>query len=531
MPGEETAPDAPQLSRSHRTLEGHRGHFAGMVVSDPADPAWTAALALAIGRCQPICWIPVAGGINATLPPDEFNTFEDKLEAAADRVGLTWRELGDDLDAVALCLNCPAKVQVDGSSVVALTDLVARLPKDGEKQVPRDQGQRWAWAGQIFGNQPQAAYRAMCSLFLSSRRAWLFDGYPDSGGWQAFDASLAAKRLTEAGFNPTLSDTPQQNDRAWRLRTAWPIEAGFIAVNSKGGADEFNVEPGQLRPGDIPFLTIPSIVYFVHSFSAAVPGERGTVAGRWFERGAYAYLGSTQEPMLQAFVPTPLFCVRVTNSFPWAVAVRPDNTTKAWKLATFGDPLLTLGPPVTRSERPLPLQGAHDLTDLLREAVSQRRYEDAIATLTMLGRDGDAAKLAAALQRDDVKAFTPTVAAVSVLPLYRSKDVQTLLKAFGVMDRELAADPVRRDALWHACYEGLSGSNAEAILNVLRFNLRPDQVGRDAADLARPMASSFSRDAAITLLKEARTRATSDWDRQKVDQALEQFSTRPIPKK
>ena len=136
-----------------------------------------------------------------------------------------------------------------------------------------------------------------------------------------------------------------------------------------------------------------------------------------------------------------------------------------------------------------------------------------------------------ALCRDDPKAFSPAVAAVSVLPLYRAKDVQTLLKAYGVMSREQAADPVRRDALWHGCYEALSGSNSESILNVLRFNLRPDQIGRDAADLARPMASAFSRDAAISLLKDAREHATSDFDRQKIDQALEQFTARPIIKK
>jgi hypothetical protein len=167
----------------------------------------------------------------------------------------------------------------------------------------------------------------------------------------------------------------------------------------------------------------------------------------------------------------------------------------------------------------------------VREAVTARRFDEAIVSLTLLGRDADAAKLAGALSRDDLKAFTPKVAEVSVMPLYRAKDVPTLLKAYATMTREQGADPVRRDALWHACYEGLSGSDALSILNILRFNLRPDQIGRDAADLARPMASAFSRDAAISMLKEARALATSDFDRARIDQALEQFSTRPVIKR
>ena len=48
------------------------------------------------------------------------------------------------------------------------------------------------------------------------------------------------------------------------------------------------------------------------------------------------------------------------------------------------------------------------------------RFEDAIVALTLLGRDGDAAKLGAALAQDEPAAFTAKVAAATLLPALRS---------------------------------------------------------------------------------------------------------------
>jgi hypothetical protein len=372
----------------------------------------------------------------------------------------------------------------------------------------------------VFGNQAQSAYRAMCALFLMSKSAWVFDGYPDTKPWNDFDGTKAGKVLKDAGFDVTVDDSPKNGERAWRSRCEFGVDAGLIAVNSKGMADEFNLDPGQCRPGEVPFLRTPSVVYMVHSWSAAAPNERGTVGGRWLERGAYAYLGSTYEPFLQAFIPTPILTARMAMSYPWGAAIRPDNTVQAWKLATIGDPLITFGPPAPRAETTLPIAETLSVEDQMRQALAAKKFEDAVVALTVLGRDGDAAKLGAALHRDEPKEFTPAVAAAVLMPALRARDAGTVLACYQQFSTEQAADPVRRDALWHACEMSLAGEPSEAMLSVLRVNLRPDQIGEDAARLARPFAQRFGRDAAIGMLEDSRPKATTDYDRHAIDEAI-----------
>lgn len=503
----------------------------GVVVADAADPAWPAALALAAGRCQPIAWVKAPGNVNATMTAAEAESLEVAVQSACERLGVPWRELGDAIDAVTLCVNAPAKVAAADGGVIALTDLLGRLAGEGGSRV---KGARWAWSGQVFGGGARAAYAAMSALFTVPERAWLFDGYRDEKPWSAYDATAAAPPLRQMKLDVTVDDAPSQGERAWRLRSSLGVDAGLITVNTHGGADEFNLEPGRCRPGDIPFLDVPAMVYFVHSYSAAVPGERATVAGRWLERGAYAYLGSVQEPFLHAFVPTPAVAARLAGGFPWGAAVRFDGKTDAWKLATFGDPLATLGRAPPRAGSDLPLAGATDVQEEMRRATTEGRFEEAVSLLTVLGRDKDAARLAAALLRDDPAKFAPAVAAASILPLLRAHDAATLVRAYGMLPADLASDPVRRDALWHACYTLMGSSLDEASLAVLMTNLRPDQVGRDAAELARSVVrlhGAGGRDAAAGMLAEARRASTTDEDRNRVDEAIKSLNLIPVGQK
>lgn len=513
----------------------------GIIATDAADPAWPAALALAAGRCQPIAWVHAEPNINAAMTPEGAESLEGAIETACESSGLPWRGLGDAVDAVTFCLNCPAKIQATREALIATTDLLGRLPEDSNTpkkegvaadtvkptHPSRVHGDRWAWCGQIFGNPSESAYRAMCALFLAPNKAWLFDGYPDTKPWSTYDATAAADPLKKVGWTAIVDDTPRQGEHAWRLRASRPVEAGLITINTKGGADEFNLEPGQCRPGDIPFLSTPAIVYCVHSWSAAVPGERSTVAGRWLERGAYAYFGSTQEPFLQAFVPTPAVTTRLASAFPWAAAVRYDGKAEAWKVATFGDPLITLGPAAARAEAALPLQGAVDLEETLRglqaklkSGAAPEDYVQTIVTLTLLGRDEVAAKLAAAVLRENPHVFTAAVAAASILPLHRAHDKETLVRAYAVLPANLASDGPRRDALWHACYTSMGGTRDEVLLGLLRTNLRLDQIGRDAAELSRALAQVAGRDTAVNLLTDAKGRCTTDYDRARIDEAM-----------
>jgi len=63
-------------------------------------------------------------------------------------------------------------------------------------------------------------------------------------------------------------------------------------------------------------------VHFIHSWSAVTPDDRNTVGGRWLSNGVYAYVGSVDEPYVQAFV-TPHHLQILT---PFLIAARQIGT-------------------------------------------------------------------------------------------------------------------------------------------------------------------------------------------------------------
>ncbi|MCH7962188.1 MAG: hypothetical protein IIC49_07610, partial [Planctomycetes bacterium] len=357
----------------------------GVVIANAQDGAWTAAVALAAGRGQPIIWL---GGldqhVNRSATRSAVEALAMKIERACEQTGYAWREPGDAIDAVSLCLNFPVRYALSGKDEAALTDRIGRI--DGGTQ-------RWAWAGQIFGNESQAAYRAMCGLFLPVRTAWLFDGYKPERPWSEFDMAPAADGLRAGGIETTLFDTPRQGERDWRLAASRPLGADLVLINSSGNRGFFDLRPGRCVPGDAPILERPTIVHMVHSWSAVAPGRAGTVAGRWLQRGAYAYAGSVQEPYLSAFVTNDLLVRRLLAPSPMGAAIRHPGA-ELWKITFLGDPLITFGPPATRVEQTPPLDDAQDMTRRLSRVLRQKRYADAARVLVMLGRDGDAGRLA-----------------------------------------------------------------------------------------------------------------------------------------
>src|SRR5690606_13028436 len=184
---------------------------------------------------------------------------------------------------------------------------------------------------------PEAAYRAMCGLFLPLGSAWLFDGYPAEGVWMQYDQSAAASVLRHLELDVTIDDHPRGTLASWRSRIGLGIDADLIFVNSKGNKARFDLAGGTGRAADVPFLQRPAAVYFIHSWSATEPRARGTIAGRWLSRGAYAYFGSVSEPYLQSFVPPVNVAARLGAGLPLGAAARPDESPP-WKLAMLGDP-------------------------------------------------------------------------------------------------------------------------------------------------------------------------------------------------
>lgn len=514
----------------------------GVVVADPMDRAWPAALALAAGRLQPILWIDAASlgstDPNASLTHEQFGRLHERIRTELKALAIPYAQLGDAIEAITLCTHTPGKVQSSPNDILATTDLLGRTwdPAHAAK------GERFAWAGQIFGTESQAAYRAMCALFLGTTSAWLFNGYPAGEPWNQFDSTAAAKILKDAGFpNVTVEDRPKQSERQWRVTTSSSIDASLIMVNTKGMLDTFELEPGRCTAGDVPTLRVPSIVYFVHSFSAAAPARRDSIAARFLERGAYAYFGSTHEPFLQAFVPTPKAAARLLNGMPLAVALRPDQNSPtekpdapasppAWRLTLLGDPLIVLGPAASLAPDAIqakgpPLKRAAELQPTLALALKDSDFERALITLTLLGRDEDAAKLLTAMLTERPTDATPAVAAAGILPLHRTRRPVEVAQAYAKLDNERAADPILRDALWAALYPTITTLDAPT-LSLLRANIRVDQPGRDAGDIAQAVARAFNRESAVDMLNQAIAKSPTEPDRNEAKSALDRVRGR-----
>lgn len=487
----------------------------GVVVATPTDPAWTAALALSAAHGEPLLWIdpPAFGDVTGYIPLDNAESFRARLDAALMATGLKWNALGDDVDAVTLCFTSPSRVflgEKDKRGYFALTDMVGRSSESSGRT-------RWAWAGQIMGGAPAAAASAMGALFLIPEKAWLLDGYDSSAPWNEFDASSAADLLKKTTLKVIVDDAPSGASLAMlrdrlcgsKETPGFGIDAGLIAVNSSGQAQWFDLKPGQALVGDVPALRVPAMVYMVHSFSAASPTERSTIAGAWFERGAYAYVGSCHEPMLRGFVPTPLVMRRLLEGLPWGVAVRYDDGP-AWKIAVYGDPLITFGPqgPRVAGELPLPGLPPRAMTEELASYLKARELTRALGALALLGRDADAVRLILATAKDQPTALTPEFGLAGIESAFAAGDLDALLTCAEAL-RPMMDDAARlrgegamvvKDMVWQALGRDiLGGTLGERASRVLPYFLRIETLDRDRAEAMRACGPTLGKDAEVII--------------------------------
>lgn len=465
----------------------------GVVVAAKDDPAWVAGLALAAGHGQPILWTTSSRKLDDSMAVGDALALSKSIGEFCTTNGLAWKGLGDTIDAVTIAAAVPATIAGAANGKVSTSDFVGR--HDGGKD-------RWAWSGQIFGQPAPAAYAAMCSLFLQPKAAWLFDSYPTDGEWNNYDLTQAADHLRKSGLTAFVTDHPSGDEANWRRLVASPISADLCFVNTKGNKEFFELFTGKGLLGDVPLLTRPVAVYFVHSFSAQYLGTRDTVAGRWLDRGAYAYCGSCDEPGLSGFLPSPIVAARFASGFPWGAAVRYDNSP-AWKISTLGDPLMTMGPAPKAAEAPTPADfpDAIDLSARVKDVVKTNLAE-AMELLVLLGRDGDAARLLTALTKTPDK-LTPETVLAAGLALARTGRGEDLLAAVTVLKPEQFDKlPELRDAVWLTATPRLKSTKDQQLLAVLRDNVRPEQIARDMTELAEAWKRVFSGQSAAAMLQQ-----------------------------
>lgn len=489
----------------------------GVVVMNEEDPAWTAGLALAAGRAQPIVWSERLGHIGEEMALRDAERFARFVEEACEATGLSWRKTGDKLGSVTIAMRAPVRLN-NGQRIVALTDFVGRHGDD-----PRGE-QRWGWTGHIFGSEARAAYMAMSALFYRPEEAWLFNGYQTSGSpWTEYNLAPAREHLEGMGLR--VADQGRAGShRAWQLSAQRALRAGLVMVNSRGMRDHFELNPGTARPGDIPVLDVPAAVYFIHSWSAVHPGTRGTVAGRWLERGAFCYFGSTDEPFLQSFLPGPAVAQRMRVLVPWGAATRIDRAP-VWKLAVIGDPLWVVGQPQQRERVSPPLEDAVEVRGRMAAAAREGRLEEAVRLLSLMGRDSDVASLVSSALRDNPEKVTARLAESALMPVFRAGRGEDFIELYKKLGPDEANDPARRDVLWHVARPMLEGSEPERVINLLLDHVREDETGTDAAAIARAMGRAGGTGAAIAYLD--RVEARNDRDRRAIEAARRRLQGQP----
>ncbi len=312
----------------------------GVVITSENDPARTAAVALAAARGQPLVFLEGNfGKPNDNLNGTQWKNLQTAVTKAVESTGYFYSQLGDAIDTITIVRQLAVKYQSpqNKDEQLAVTDGLGRHPN----------GERWAAAGWIYGSQVRSIYQAMCAIFLDSETAMLYDSYPKEGNWGKYEMEAAASGLKSIGINVELVQQPDSSLQTWRSLASKPWTFDLILMNSKGYPKSFQVGDGDAPVDDIPKLQFPAAIHMIHSWSAAAPDDTNTVAGRWLENGAYAYIGSVNEPLLSAFMPPKIIVDRLKRGAPFLIAARQLESSP-WKIATIGDPLMSIAKPRPR---------------------------------------------------------------------------------------------------------------------------------------------------------------------------------------
>ncbi|WP_165244879.1 hypothetical protein [Paludisphaera soli] len=365
-PGAETPPPSGAPPR------GIDATPPGVVLSHPDSPSLAAAVALAAGRFQPLSRLEpmteaAKPGERAKVLRFEDVATEDQAVAFARRVesrvasfARSYARLGDEVDFLTLAGDWPYRYRAEGGEGItqgdrALDDLVGRVLGKGEPDLEKLRT-RWAFAGRILGDPPASVARAMGSLFFQPESALFWNTYSGGPVWSDYDVSGAAAttRLIRPAPGAVAARAGATADLAsWRetFRTAGRYD--LLTVNSSGGPGEFSITGGPGLAADVP-LAPPRIAAMIHSFSAADPLDPGTIAGRFLERGTFAYYGSMNEPFLTAFRTPYLLAQLLSVEIPLGAAFRQgpyEAFGHPWRLVYLGDPLYRISP-LSRPFRP-----------------------------------------------------------------------------------------------------------------------------------------------------------------------------------
>lgn len=488
----------------------------GVVFASVNDPARTAAIALAAGRGQRLAWLEGDyGRPNGSMTAERAASLSREIAAALDATGRAWKDLGDEIDAITLCRNLAGRVESpthspQKSDFLAVTDALGRAGDD----------RRRAFVGWIFGDEARGAYAAMASLFLPRTDVTLYNTYPTEGTWSAFDVLDAGVVLSRVGYNVRTERGPGTDEAGWLRFIGRGLDGDVLLMNTKGNAEYFDLHRGRGYPGDVPVLNEPVAVHLVHSWSLRSPESTDTtVGGAWLETGAYALVGSVQEPYLAAFVPPSAMARRLGAGIPFLVAARHWEKPP-WKVNTIGDPLMVCGPARERIDAPstegVDLRAL--LPRLMREAdanPSDEAFARAISLATLTGQDGVAAELYRLAKSKGAAGAATSDAALPAL--FRIGRSEAFVEAFQIAPRP---DELRTNMLWHMLLPRIMVRAEDEALLLLRSSLREPLTHADIERLGPHLRAAFGEGFYQTLLQEELNRTRNDLNRRQLERLL-----------
>lgn len=505
----------------------------GIVATSFTDPAWPAALALAIGRGELLRKLDGDFGVaNDTLGVDAVARIENAVEGMFSGSGLTWETLGDDLDAFTICRELAVRVQVPMPASM-------RMEVSGRGRIPVDplvsltdficrnvDGSRFAICGWIWGDRERSIYMAMCSLFLDRDSVLLVNAYGSTGTWRSYEITDPGGMLETVGFDVRgIREGENATIAAWRLLVMGGVDADVLIFNTSGAESVMNLSKSTTgTTHDIPALSRPLALHMIHSFSLHSPGDKRTIGGRWLSRGVYAYVGSCEEPFLHAFVPPKALVKRIVNFVPFLVASRlgTGEMSKPWRLVTIGDPLMLIEPPPKRHRKRIEIAVPLEPGDVdLRAMVSARLRQEGqpadawvLRDLQLLSQDVLARKL-----WDRSLEHSPTSEQASaILPLlFQQRDASSFLTAY-----RLAGEPEgeAREMLWTLFLPRLKRFRSVSELSTLVRSLRRGLAAEDLRELLPVVESLQGRGQRQQAIARALEQAKGACDRRRLRELL-----------
>ena len=509
----------------------------GIVATSFGDPAWPAALTLAIARGQLLRTFDTEfSDIGASVDTSNTTLLRTKVEKMFKESGWSWGKLGDQLQTFTLCrdfsvrarplLPGSARINLQGVELnspdppIALTDFIGR---DSELN-------RFAVCGWIFGDQVRCIYMAMCSVFIDRSSVALFNAYESRSGAEAYRITPAAQELKRAGFEVT-SQTIERNAslQGWRRLVLGGLDSDVLFMNTSGQSARMELAGGDIgHTSDIPSLHQPLALQLIHSFSLQSPASPWTIGARWLDRGVYAYVGSCNEPFLAAFK-SPLQVVKwIPNYAPFLVASRQYQgpMSKPWRVVTIGDPLMLIERPgvnpVKRVVQGRPLQeGESDLRrDVLRQLRSDQGADaEVYRDLILLNQDDLAISL---WERD--RELAGSAEAEAILPLlFQRRQFANLVQAYRMIDEPTLN---AKNLLWTSSLPRLSELNSVIDLEMLEGALREHLMSNDL-DILIPHIRRLKGDQAVRpAVLAALELATTDLDQKRLRNLLAKKSSK-----